>query len=172
MKTLINSFVVALVALFTVSISANAQNKDGNTLEGVWIFEKYHVDGKENATLPREGLSSVKIYGKNGEYCCAQIVKDNGNGVIKVKPHEYGTYSYKNGKYMECGREGGDEAIIFTGKNSFKGRFLNRYEFWVRNTNFPEELRKHILNACKAACAGDWDVKTQTLLKNHILYKK
>ena len=171
MKTSIKTLVLALVAVFAVSLSANAQSKDDNSLVGVWVFEQYKIDGREITKAP-ETYSSVKIYGENGEYCCAQIMKDAGNGVIKVKPHEYGTYSYKNGKYIECGRPGGNDAIIFTGKNNFHGHFANRTEYWCRNVNFSDDLRKHIIAACKAACAGDWDVKIQTLLKNQVLYKK
>ena len=65
MKTLINSFVVALVALFTVSISANAQNKNGNTLEGVWVMEKVQSDGSTTPKVCDNTYTRVKIYGKD-----------------------------------------------------------------------------------------------------------
>ena len=118
MKTLINSFVVALVALFTVSISANAQNK---------------------------------------------------NGKITVSPHEYGTYSYKDGKYTECGRDGGP--INFTGKDNFNGHWSNITEYWNRNPKFPSDLRNLIVSKCKIVL-GDKNQKNQILLKEYVLYDK
>jgi len=168
MKTLINSFVVALVALFTVSISANAQSKDGNTLEGVWVMEKTLTDGSATPTVCANTYTRVKVYGKNGEYCCAQVIMDK-SGNISVYPHEYGTYSYKNGKYTECDRDGGP--IKFTGKNNFNGHWSNITEYWYRNPEFPDNLRSHIVSKCKINFI-EKNKKNQILMKEYVLYDK
>ncbi len=168
MKTLINSFVVALVALFTIYISANAQNKNGNTLEGVWVMEKVQSDGSTTPKVCDNTYTRVKIYGKDGEYCCAQVFMDK-NGKITVSPHEYGTYSYKNGKYTECGRDGGP--INFTGKDNFNGHWSNITEYWNRNPKFPSDLRNLIVSKCKIVL-GDKNQKNQILLKEYVLYDK
>ena len=152
MKTLINSFVVALVALFTVSISANAQNKNGNTLEGVWVMEKVQSDGSTTPKVCDNTYTRVKIYGKDGEYCCAQVFMDK-NGKITVSPHEYGTYSYKDGKY------------------NFNGHWSNITEYWNRNPKFPSDLRNLIVSKCKIVL-GDKNQKNQILLKEYVLYDK
>ena len=168
MKTLINSFVVALVALFTVSISANAQNKTKTyKLEGVWLMEYMLYDGKKEPFVCGKTYSQIKVYGKNGEYCCAEIVKDDA-GVIKILPHEYGKYSYENDEYIECGRKCGK--INWVDENTSKGRWKNRNDQWKRDVKLPSKLSSYIMAKCKAACEGE-SKEMQKLLKDNILNK-
>lgn len=171
MKTFIKTIAIAIVAMVFGFNSANAQNKNAkvsNTLEGVWVMEKIITDGKKDAFICGEFYSRVKVYGNNGEYCCAEILM-NKEGIVTVLPHEYGTYSYKNGKYTECGRVCGDDAIVWSGENSFHGRWMKNTEYWNRNPKFPNNLRNHILSTCKLSLASK---SMQSLMKQYILNKK
>jgi len=170
MKTFIKTIAIALVAIVLGFNSANAQSKNEKTLEGVWVMQKVITDGQSKATEYGGSYTRIKVYGKNGEYCCAQVSKGT-NGTIKIFPHEYGTYSYKNGKYTECGRACDDDAIVWTGENAFHGHWKNITEYWNRNTKFPAELENYVMTKCKNALSGDNDKKIQTFLQQYVLNK-
>ena len=49
------------------------------------------------------GYTQFKYYGPDGEYACAEIAMTR-DGKVVVMPHEYGTYTFRNGVYSEMGR--------------------------------------------------------------------
>lgn len=132
---------------------------------GVWVMSsmKYEGEGKELIT---DKYEQVKIYLANGEYACAEIVK-NSNGLYCILPHEYGTYSLKDGKYTEMGRESG--TIGWVDKRTFRGRWFKRMDEWKKVDNMPEKLTQHIIGKCKAAQASPANM--QVLMKKYIFSK-
>ena len=70
-------------------------------------------------------------------------------GKIFLNPHEYGTYTYKNGIYSEMGRPAvKPNEMMLEDATHFKGRWKNRTEAWVK-VALPEKVVKHIVNCCK-----------------------
>lgn len=65
-------------------------------------------------------------------------------------PHEYGTYSYKDGVYSEMGRPAvAKEDMVLIDKNTFKGRWANRNDVWKKQTKMPKETIDYIVNICR-----------------------
>ena len=65
-------------------------------------------------------------------------------------PHEYGTYTFKNGVYTEMGRSTKDGDMVLVDKNTFKGRWKNRHDVWKKKTALPDKVVKYIVNCCKS----------------------
>lgn len=154
-----------MVVAMMSSLSAMAQAKvDDKEIIGVWIMKSMKFDG-EDRELINEGYNQVKVYRANGEYACAEIVKDK-NGKYVICPHEYGTYSLKNGMYSEMGRK----AIKYNwvNKTTSKGRWMNRYDTWIK-VNMPEKLVQHIVDKCKPTQPSNDEM--QALMKKHIFQK-
>ena len=63
-------------------------------------------------------------------------------------PHEYGTYTFKDGWYSEMGREAIKDAIVWVDKNTMKGTWKKRHDIW-KKTDLPDETVKYILERCK-----------------------
>ena len=78
-------------------------------------------------------------------YTCA-FSKD---GKVVIMPHEYGTYTFKNGVYTEMGRSTKDGDMVLVDKTTFKGRWKNRHDVW-KKTALPDKVVKHIVNCCKS----------------------
>ena len=157
------------VMLFTIlgATSMMAQAKvDDKEIIGVWIMTSMKFAG-ENKELISDGYNQVKVYRANGEYACAEIVKLK-DGNYYVAPHEYGTYSLKNGMYSEMGRK----AIKYNwvDKEHSTGRWRNRIDSWKKVKNFPEALTQHIVDKCKASQASPKE--QQQLMKQYIFGKK
>lgn len=162
--------VAAFLAVMCFSIlnatSALAQAKvDDKEIIGVWIMTsmKWEGENKENIT---ESYNQVKVYRANGEYACAQIVKQ-ANGKYRVLPHEYGTYYLKNGKYSEMGRE--EITYNWVDKVTSKGRWFNRIDTWKKVVDFPKSLEQHIVDKCKANAESPKEM--QDLMKKYIFKK-
>lgn len=154
-----------MVVAMMSSLSAMAQAKvDDKEIIGVWIMKSMKFDG-EDKELINEGYNQVKVYRANGEYACAEIIK-NKDGKYVIFPHEYGKYSLKNGMYSEMGRK----AIKYNwvDKTTSKGRWMNRYDTWVK-VEMPEKLTQHIVDKCKATQPSNDEM--QTLMKKHIFKK-
>lgn len=120
------------------------QKVDDKELIGVWAMESMQFEGEEKV-MTGGNYSRVKVYCANGEYACAEIAKLN-NGEYKVLPHEYGTYTFKDGKYTELGRDG---IVIMIDNNTFKGRWMNCHEIWKKKANVPTELVNYLVEKCK-----------------------
>ena len=64
-------------------------------------------------------------------------------------PHEYGTYSLKDGWYSEMGRKPIKDAIVWVDKTTTKGTWMKRHDIWKKRTTMPEKLRKYIVDCCR-----------------------
>lgn len=155
------------IMLFTFanSIKVMAQPKvDDKEIVGVWIMSSMMWEG-ENKNLISDNYNQVKVYRANGEYACAQIVR-NQDGSFNILPHEYGTYTMKDGMYSEMGRE----AIKYNwvNKTTSRGRWKNRIDEWKKVTDMPESLTQLVVDKCKAAQSDSPEI--QTMIKKYIIH--
>ena len=160
-RRIVACLAVVLITL-TNATSGFAQAKvDDKEIIGTWIMTSMKYEGENKEYISAE-YTQVKVFRANGEYACAQIIKQkNGNYVIA--PHEYGTYWLRNGMYSEMGRK----AIKFTfiDKTHFGGRWMNRNDKW-KKVNLPEKLTQYIVDKCKATRQEPAEI--QQLMKKHI----
>ena len=151
MKTL--SFIsILVITVLCGTITSFAQTKGKptakNALVGVWVMESMQYEGENKIRCGKEtGYSQIKYYGADGEYACAELAADNGH--YDVMPHEYGTYTYKDGVYTEMGRKPSSLSLSKDGKH-FYGQWYNRHDAWVRRTDIPRDLIDYIIFRCKA----------------------
>ena len=131
------------------AVHVNAQTKvDDKEIIGVWIMESMQWEGeKKTACGKATGYSQFKYYGADGEYACAEIALTK-DGKVVVMPHEYGTYSFKDGWYSECGRKAIKDAIVLTDKNTYKGTWQKRHDIWKKKA-LPERIVRYIVDCCK-----------------------
>lgn len=158
---------LALIAIMFISWltpdTAMAQQKiSDKEIIGVWIMTSMKYEG-EDKELISDNYNQVKVFRANGEYACAEIVKRN-DGKYVILPHEYGTYSLKNGMYSEMGRK--PIKWNWIDKVTTKGRWFNRIDAWKKVVNMPNELSQHIVDKCKAA--KDSPEKMQKLMGQYI----
>lgn len=140
------TMVVAIISLAGATHMMAQQTKVADReIVGVWVMESMQFDG-EKKQMCGDTYTQVKVYRANGEYACAELVKTD-EGKFVVLPHEYGTYSFKNGAYTEMGRKG-DMTLV--DKNTFKGRWKNRNDIWKKKA-VPANLSQFIVDRCKAA---------------------
>jgi hypothetical protein len=139
-------FFLALIMSACVSAgNVMAQQKvDDKELIGVWTMESMQFEGEGKVMLGGD-YARVKVYRAGGEYACAEIAKLK-SGEFKIVPHEYGTYTFKDGKYTELGREG---IVVMVDNNTFKGRWKNCHEVWKKKGNVPTDLINYIVEKCK-----------------------
>ena len=130
---------------------------------GTWILESQKYDGEEEL-MCRKDYSSIKVYRANGEYACAELVKSK-DGTCIVGPHEYGTYTYKNGKYTEMGRP---FVIIMDDATHLHDTYMTRHEKWVK-VNLPTKLVDFIVEKCRVGLNNSAEM--QTLMKKYIFTK-
>lgn len=140
------------MALLMCAVTTNAQtaNVTDRDLVGVWTLEWMQFDGEKKMMCGKTtGYSQFKYYGPDGEYACAEIVQIR-KGKVVVMPHEYGTYTFKNGVYSEMGRPAVRPSdMVLTDKTHFRGRWKNSTESWVKQTNMPEKVVRYIVDYCK-----------------------
>ena len=163
MKTVnIKKAVAMFVAVMTLSMIpsvASAQQKVADKeLIGTWVMESMQWDG-EDKIICGEDYAQVKYYGANGEYACAEIVQSKGN--VQVLPHEYGTYTFKDGKYTEMGRDG---IVVLKDNTTFVGRWKTRNDVWKKKA-LPKEVVDYIVSACKATQPAPKSVQ-DAMIKN------
>ena len=157
-------FLLVLVLMSVMQVSAQNVKVDEKDLVGVWVLESMQWDGEKKIVCGKAtGYSSFKFYGADGEYACSELslTKD---GKVVVMPHEYGTYTFKNGVYSEMGRPSTPDGLIMTSKTSFKGRWKTRTEIW-KKTVLPDKVVKYIVNSCKTKETPD-DV--QQMIKQNL----
>lgn len=146
--------------------SAMAQAKvDDKEVVGVWIMTSMKWEG-ENKELISESYNQVKVYRANGEYACAEIIKQK-DGKYRILPHEYGTYYLKNGKYSEMGRKEIDWNWV--DKETTKGRWHNRIDAWQKVKDFPKSLEQHIVDKCKATAESPKEMQD---MMSKFIFKK
>ncbi|MBO4810280.1 MAG: hypothetical protein J5552_01800 [Prevotella sp.] len=143
--------VLAAVLMSTLQMNAQTTPKvDDKELIGAWVMESMQFEGEKKIVCGKaSGYSQFKYYGADGEYACAEIALSN-DGKIVVMPHEYGTYTFKNGVYSEMGRPAvkPDEMQLID-KNTFKGRWMNRHDIW-KKTALPQKAVRYIVDCCKS----------------------
>lgn len=149
-----------LAPVMTVIVMAGAASvkaesfSDDNRLYGTWIMESFQYDGEKVVNRQESGYTQIKYYGHDGEYACVEFYRtkpeDGGNIRVNVFPHEYGKpgYMLKNGMYTEMGRAPLKDAIVFTDKDTQRGRWGNRTDIWKR-IKLPEKLLRHIVTTAR-----------------------
>lgn len=157
--------VAALLLLAMASVLPVAAQKKiaDKELVGVWVMQSMQYEGEDKVVCGKN-YSQFKYYGPTGEYACAEIVKQ-GSGKYAILPHEYGTYTFRNGHYTEMGRKG---VVIMTDKTTFRGTWANRHDVW-KKVAMPETLRKEIVARCKANTEPSAGI--QKLLRQYIMNK-
>jgi hypothetical protein len=139
--------VVAVALMSALQVSAQVKVAD-KELVGTWIMESMQWEGEKKTVCGKEsGYTQFKFYGANGEYACAEIALTK-DGKVVVMPHEYGTYTFKDGWYSEMGREKIKDAIVWIDKTTTKGTWMKRHDIW-KNVVLPEKVTKYILACCK-----------------------
>ena len=140
------------MALLMCAVTTNAQtaNVTDRDLIGVWTLEWMQFDGEKKMMCGKTtGYSQFKYYGPDGEYACAEIAMTR-DGKVVVMPHEYGTYTFKNGVYSEMGRPAVRPSdMVLTDKTHFRGRWKNRSDSWVKQPQMPEKVVRYIVERCK-----------------------
>ncbi|MBQ9286403.1 MAG: hypothetical protein IJ209_09005 [Bacteroidaceae bacterium] len=141
-------FTLTLALTCAAGISAQSGKIADKEIVGTWLMESMQWDGEKKIVCGKKaGSIQFKYYGANGEYACAAIVLTK-EGQCVVLPHEYGTYSLKNGMYSEMGRPAIKNAVVFLSKDTYKGRWTNRTDIWKKKA-LPDRLVKYIVERCK-----------------------
>lgn len=138
---------LAAVILFVMNVvdaEAKTKPKDKDLI-GVWVMSSLTYEG-EDENLLGDNYTQVKVYGADGEYACAQVIKLQDK-TYQVLPHEYGKYTFKDGKYTEMGRDG---EVVLVDKETFTGHWENQFNTWKKVTDIPDELVKFVVNKCKS----------------------
>ncbi|MBR1934067.1 MAG: hypothetical protein IJ841_10335 [Prevotella sp.] len=139
---------MAALLLSAISVSAQTPKVADKELVGAWLLQKMQWEGEKEMVCGKEsGYTQFKYYGADGEYACAEISLTK-EGKCVVMPHEYGTYTFKNGVYTEMGRSTKDGDMVLVDKNTFKGRWMNRHDIWKKQPQMPEKLVRYIVNCC------------------------
>ena len=145
----IKQTIMTLAALLMCAMQANAQTARvaDRELIGAWTLEWMQYDGEKKLVCGKtNGYTQFKYYGPDGEYACAEIVQTR-NGVVVVMPHEYGTYTFKNGVYSEMGRPASE--LVLTDKTHVRGRWKTRNDLWVKHPSMPDKVVRYIVDCCK-----------------------
>ena len=140
---------MTLAALFLCATQVNAQTARvaDRELIGAWTMEWMQYDGEKKIVCGKtSGYTQFKYYGPDGEYANAEIVLTR-DGVVVVMPHEYGTYTFKNGIYSEMGRPASEQVMI--DKTHFRGRWKTRTDMYVKHPSMPDKVVRYIVDCCK-----------------------
>ncbi|MCQ2095923.1 MAG: hypothetical protein MJY59_04175 [Bacteroidaceae bacterium] len=166
-KTTIIARPAMLTLMFCIAASTMAQGRKSEPIDkdlvGVWVMESMQFEGEKKMECGID-YGQVKVYRADGEYACAEVASDGRE--IYVLPHEYGTYTFSDGKYTECGRKG---TVRLTDKTHFEGTWKNRYDKWRKVTDMPAKLVDYIVDKCRRQ-NDPKDI--QALVRKHILNKK
>ena len=139
-----------MTAMLICAIGMNAQTAKiaDKELVGAWVMESMQYEGEKKMMCGKEtGYTQFKYYGADGEYACAQIALTK-EGKCVLMPHEYGTYTFKDGWYSEMGREKIKDGMKLTDKNTAIGTWMNRHDVWKKKV-LPDKVVKYIVNCCK-----------------------
>ena len=148
--------IMTMVALLMTTAMGFAQNAkvDDKEIVGVWLMESMQWEDEKKTVCGKEsGYTQFKFYGADGEYACAEIALTK-EGKCVVLPHEYGTYSLKDGWYSEMGRPAIKDAITWIDNTTTKGTWMKRHDIW-KKTQLPEKLVTYIVNCCKTKNAPE-----------------
>ena len=160
MKQILMTMALLMCAVTTNAQTANVTDRD---LIGVWTLEWLQYDGEKKIMGGKTtGYTQFKYYGPDGEYACAEIALTK-DGKCVVMPHEYGTYTFKDGWYSEMGREKIKDAMAWIDKTTIRGTWQKRHDIWKKQVNMPEKLRKYIVDCCRMK---DTPADIQQMIKN------
>ena len=141
--------VMAVALMSALQVSAQNVKIDDKELVGVWLMESMQWEGEKKTMCGKQtGYTQFKYYGADGEYACAEIALSK-NGKVVVMPHEYGTYTFKDGWYSEMGREAIKDAIVWVDKTTTKGTWQKRHDVWKKVT-VPDNVVRYLLDCCKS----------------------
>lgn len=139
---------VAATLMSVLQVNAQTAKVDDKELIGVWMMESMQWEGEKKVMCGKEtGYTQFKFYGADGEYACAELAMTK-EGKVVVMPHEYGTYTFKDGWYSEMGRKAIKDAIVWIDKTTTKGTWQKRHDIW-KKISLPDKAVKHIVNCCK-----------------------
>lgn len=161
-RTIAKVAMLMLAMCLSTNVMAQKSKPTDKDIIGVWVMESMQFEGQPKIVCGADGYNQVKVYRANGEYACAEVVATTDGGSMIIA-HEYGTYSYKDGKYIECGRK---SVMNMTDKTHFEGPWRNRYDKWRKATDMPASLVDYIVDKCKRR-TDPKDI--QALTKKHIL---
>ena len=140
--------VMAVALMSAVQLSAQTTKVADKELIGAWMMESMQFEGEKKVVCGKEsGYGQFKYYGADGEYACAEIAMTK-DGKCVVMPHEYGTYTFKDGWYSEMGRKPIKDAIEWVDKTTTKGTWMKRHDIWKKKT-LPDKVVQYIVNCCK-----------------------
>lgn len=141
-------FVMAVALMSAMQVSAQNVKIDDKELVGVWYMESMQWEGEKKTVCGKEtGYTQFKYYGADGEYACAELALTK-EGKVVVMPHEYGTYTFKDGWYSEMGRKAIKDAIVWVDKTTTKGTWQKRHDIW-KKTTLPDKVVNYIIDCCK-----------------------
>lgn len=156
---------IMLMAMLHASCALAQVKVSDKEIVGVWIMTSMKYDGEDREYIS-ENYSQIKVYRANGEYACAEIIRQS-DGKYYVAPHEYGKYTLKNGMYSEMGRK--SIPYGWTSKTTSTGRWQNIIGQWKKVTDMPEAVAQHVVDKCKAAQSSPENI--QQMMKKHIFSK-
>ena len=141
---------MAMVLACAAQLTAQTNKISDKEIVGVWMMESMQWEGEKKVVCGKaSGYTQFKFYGADGEYACAEIALTK-DGKCVVMPHEYGTYTFKNGVYSEMGRPAVRPSdMVLTDKTHFRGRWKNRNDFWVKHPQMPDKVVRYIVDRCK-----------------------
>lgn len=139
---------MAMVLACVAQLSAQTNKISDKEIVGVWVMESMQWEGEKKVVCGKaSGYTQFKFYGADGEYACAEIALTK-DGKCVVMPHEYGTYSLKDGWYSEMGRPAIKDAIVWVDKTTTKGTWQKRHDIWKKRA-LPDRLVHYIVDCCK-----------------------
>lgn len=139
---------MAMVLACVAQLSAQTNKISDKEIVGVWVMESMQWEGEKKVVCGKaSGYTQFKFYGADGEYACAEIALTK-DGKCVVMPHEYGTYSLKDGWYSEMGRPAIKDAIVWVDKTTTKGTWQKRHDIWKKRA-LPDRLVNYIVDCCK-----------------------
>ena len=156
---------IMLMAMLHASCALAQVKVSDKEIVGVWIMTSMKYDGEDREYIS-ENYSQIKVYRANGEYACAEIIRQS-DGKYYVAPHEYGKYTLKNGMYSEMGRK--PIPYGWTSKTTSTGRWQNIIGCWKKVTDMPEAVAQHVVDKCKAAQSSTENI--QQVMKKPIFSK-
>ena len=140
---------MTLMLASVTQLAAQSAKIADSDIVGVWTMESMQWEGEKKVLCGKtNGYAQFKYYGADGEYACAEIALTK-DGKCVVMPHEYGTYTFKDGWYSDMGRPAIKDAITWIDKTTTKGTWMKRHDIWKKQTAMREKLTRYIVECCK-----------------------
>ncbi len=138
------SIILAIAIALMGTMSAAAQQKVADSaIVGMWYNDMFQYEREEPLTIDQTNLTTIKVYGADGEYVSAHMYISKDHKDLSIQIHEYGTYSLKDGMYSEMGRT--PIKMDWVNDSTSLGRWQNRKERWRKVKNCPKEMMQFVL---------------------------